>query len=84
MYINQDPREYDAEIDGSVEVTNLDMEQVMLLIHQNALEEMMVREARLIRQMRRLQEDLDQLGNDIREKKFMITAARDALLRRAV
>lgn len=62
----------------------ISMDEVHIMIHQNALEEMMIREARLIRQMRRLQEDLDQLGNDIREKKFMITAARDALLRRAV
>jgi hypothetical protein len=60
------------------------MDEVHILIHANALEEMMIREARLIRQMRRLQEDLDQLGNDIREKKFMITAARDQMLRRAV
>jgi hypothetical protein len=69
---------------NSVEVTNLDMEQVMILIHQNALEEMMVREARIIRQMRRLQEDLDMLGNEIREKKFQITAARDHMLRRTI
>jgi hypothetical protein len=60
------------------------MDEVHILIHQNALEEMMIREARLIRQMRRLQEDLDALGNDIREKKFMITAARDQMLRRTV
>ena len=60
------------------------MDEVHILIHENALEEMMIREARLIRQMRRLQEDLDSLGNDIREKKFQITAARDALLRRTV
>jgi len=45
---------------------------------------MMVREARIIRQMRRLQEDLDMLGNEIREKKFQITAARDHMLRRTI
>lgn len=60
------------------------MEEVHILIHENALDEMTLREARLIRQMRRLQEELDMLGNDIRAKKFQITAARDAMLRRTV
>ena len=60
------------------------MEEVHILIHENALDEMGLREQRILRQMQRLQDDLDQLGNDIREKKFRIKCLRDAMLRRTV
>jgi hypothetical protein len=60
------------------------MEEIHILIQENALQEMELREQRLLRQFRRLQEELDTIGNDIREKKFQIAAARDRFLRRCV
>ena len=62
----------------------ISMTEVRVLIHENALEEMMLRESRLLRQMRRMQEDLTELGNDIRAKKFEVTAMRDQMLRGCV
>ena len=67
-----------------VTTENISMDAVVILIHENALEEMMLREARLLRQYRRLQEDLHELGNDIRAKKFEVTAMRDQMLRSVV
>ena len=68
----------------TVTTENISMESVVILIHQNALEEMLLREARLLRQYRRLQEDMHELGNEIRAKKFEIDAARDQMLRGVV
>lgn len=62
----------------------ISMEEVAILIHESALDEMIEREARIIRKMRSLQQELDELGNDIRAKKFSISAARDAWLRSCV
>lgn len=62
----------------------LDHEEVTILIHESALDAMVEREQRMLRQFRRLQEDLNDLGNAIREKKFKIAAARDRLLRRVM
>jgi len=63
---------------------NFDQDQVVLLIHQNALDEMALREARLERRIHAAIAELDELRNDIRAKRFAISAARDALLRRTV
>jgi hypothetical protein len=62
----------------------ISMDEVTILIHESALREMELREQRLLRQYHRLQEDLNMLGNDIRQKKFEISAARDKFLRRCV
>ena len=59
-------------------------DEVVILINENALREMELREQRMIRNLRRQQEDLDQIGNDIREMKFKLAAARDKFLRRCV
>ena len=72
------------EAAGPVEVTMLDADQVMILIHENALEEMTLREVRLERRIHAAIAELDELRNDIRNKRFQINSARDALLRRTV
>lgn len=59
-------------------------EEVTILIFESALEQMELREQRMIRELRRRQEELDMLGNEIRQKKFALSAARDAFLRRCV
>lgn len=60
---------------------SISMEEVTILIHESALDEMIEREARIIRKLNSLQQELDELGNDIRVKKFSISAAKDAWLR---
>jgi hypothetical protein len=54
--------------------------EVVIAIHENVLQEMMGREARLLREIRRVQEDVDLLGNEIREKRFEIMKAKTSLL----
>ena len=63
-----------------VTTENISMEAVVVLIEENALQEMELREARLTRQIRRCIFDLDELRNDIRNKKFQIDSMRDKFL----
>ena len=60
------------------------MEEVHILIHENAVDEMTLREARLERRIHAAIAELDELRNDIRAKRFQINSARDAMLRRTV
>ena len=64
----------------TVTTENISMEAVVVLIEENALQEMELREARLTRQIRRCIFDLDELRNDIRNKKFQIDSMRDKFL----
>jgi hypothetical protein len=62
----------------------ISMEEVHILIHQNALDEMTLREMRLERLIQASIAELDELRGDIRRKQLCIKSARDAMLRRTV
>lgn len=65
-------------------MSTLSTEEVLILIHENALEEMELLEARMARRIHAQIEELDTLRNEVRQKRFQIHAAREALLRRTV
>ena len=59
----------------------ISMQEVRILIVENALESMELSALRKRRDIQRQMDDLDQLENDIRATKFEISSMRDAWLR---
>jgi hypothetical protein len=59
-------------------------EELIILIHESALDNMQQQERRLIQRMRDMREEIETLSNDIRTKKMEITVARDNFLRRCI